>query len=266
MTVPAFFRRLALSLTLLAAPLMLAGPVHAQKKSEADIQARIDAEMKALEAEREKAAAAAMAGRPAPQPAPAAATPAAPDVPAVPPRIYKTVPVILTTPLGSITIGLEVERAPITAANFLRYVDEKRLDGTQFYRAFTFEEYPNIGLIQGGPQNDPKRILKPVQHEPTSKTGLSHVDGAVSLARGALHSGTADFSIMMGDMRGLDAGNAQGGDDQGFAVFGYVTDGMELVRAIAKMPRHPTKGEGAMKGQMLEPTVKILTARRAAVP
>ena len=119
-------------------------------------------------------------------------------------------------------------------------------------------------MIQGGTQNDPKRILKPVPHEPTSKTGLTHDDGAISLARGALNSGTADFFIIIGEMKGLDAQPDQPGDNQGFAVFGHVTEGMELVRKIAVAPRSATKGVGAMKGQMLEPVVKILTARRVA--
>jgi peptidyl-prolyl cis-trans isomerase A (cyclophilin A) len=257
------FRRLALPLGLLAAPALLATPAYAQKRSEAEIQARIDAEVAALEAEREKAAAAQAAAAPAPVPAP----PPAPVVPAAPARIYKTVPVILTTTLGPISIAVEVERAPITAANFLRYVDEKRLDGTNFYRAFTFPDFPGVGLIQGGAQNDPKRILKPVQHEPTSKTGLSHVDGAVSLARNEINSGTADFFVILGDMKGLDAGSGQNGpDDQGFAVFGHVTEGMDLVRQISTAPRSPTKGEGVMKGQILEPAIRIITAKRASAP
>jgi len=191
----------------------------------------------------------------APPPAPVAAA-------SVPAKIYKTVPVILATSMGPITIELEVERAPLTAGNFLKYVDQKRLDGTVFYRAFTFApDFPNVGMIQGGTQNDPKRILKPVAHEPTSQTGLTHDDGAISLAQGAPGTGTADFFIIIGEMKGLDAKPG----DAGFAVFGHVTQGMELVKQIATAPRSPTKGVGAMKGQMLEPPIKILTARRAPV-
>jgi peptidyl-prolyl cis-trans isomerase A (cyclophilin A) len=190
-----------------------------------------------------------------PLPAPATAEPLKPA--------FKTVPIILTTSMGKISIALEIERAPLTAGNFLRYVDQKRLDGTVFYRGFTFPERPDVGMIQGGTQNDPKRILKAVPHEPTTKTGLTHDDGAISLARGAAGSATADFFIIVGGMPALDADPKQAGDNQGFAVFGHVTDGMDVVRAIAAAPRSPTKGIGAMKGQMLEPTVKILTARRA---
>jgi peptidyl-prolyl cis-trans isomerase A (cyclophilin A) len=265
-------RTFALPLALLAAPTLIAVPLHAAKPSEEEIQAQIEARLQA-ELEKERAAARARAAAQPPEPAAppppaAAAAPAPPAPPAAPARIYETVPVVLDTSLGPITIALETERAPITAGNFLKYVDQKRLDGTQFYRAFTFApDFPDIGMIQGGTQNDPKRVLKPVQHEPTSKTGLTHDDGAVSLARNALNSGTADFFIIMGAMPGLDAGSGQNGpDDQGFAVFGHVTQGMDIVRKITAQPRSPTKGEGPMKGQMLETPVKILTARRVAAP
>jgi peptidyl-prolyl cis-trans isomerase A (cyclophilin A) len=257
--------RLALIPVLLAAPVL---PAHAAK-TEAQIQAEIEAKLNAeaaKEAEARKAAAAAAAAaaeaaQSAPPPVPV--PPPAPLASAVPARVYKTVPVILTTSLGPITIALEVERAPITATYFLKYVDEKRLDGTVFYRAFTFApDFPNVGMIQGGTQNDPKRILKPVAHEPTSKTGLSHDDGAISLAQNGPGTATADFFITIGEMHSLDAKAG----DAGFAVFGHVIDGMDLVRRIAVAPRSPTKGDGAMKGQMLEPPIRILTARRAPDP
>ncbi len=264
MIMPAIVRRLAILFGLAIAAAMLAAPVHAQKKrSEAEIQAEIDARVKALEAEQQKEVAARAAAAPAPAPTPAPAAPSAPAVPAVPARIYQTVPVILTTSMGPITIALETERAPLTAGNFLKYIDQKRLDGTVFYRAFTFApDFPDVGLIQGGTQNDPKRILKPVAHEPTSQTGLTHDEGAVSLAQGGPGTGTADFFIIIGDMKSLDAKPG----DPGFAVFGHVTQGMDLVKAIAVAPRSPTRGLGAMKGQMLEPAIQILTARRAPVP
>lgn len=201
--------------------------------------------------------------------APASAQTEAPSAPAVAPAekpVPRTVPVVLHTSAGDITIALEVERAPLTSANFLRYVDQKRFDGTVFYRAFTFEQFPDIGLIQGGARNDPKRILKPVRLEPTSLTGLSHTDGVVSMARGAPDSATGDFSIMLGDMRGLDANPSGPGDNLGYAAFGKVVAGMEVVRAIAAAPRDPAKGEGVMKGQMLAAPVRIISARRAPTP
>jgi len=171
----------------------------------------------------------------------------------------KTVPVVLATSLGAVTIAVEVERAPLTAANFLRYVDEKRLDGTAFYRSFKYDDEQFGGFIQGGTQNDPKRILAPVPHEPTSRTGLSHTDGVISMAQAAPGTATGDFFIMVGDQKGFDAT----ADQPGYAAFARVTGGMDVIRAIWNAPRSPTRGEGVMKGQMLEPQVKILSARRA---
>ncbi|WP_414714410.1 peptidylprolyl isomerase [Sphingobium sp.] len=196
------------------------------------------------------------------QPVPPAPIPPTSAIPEKP--VFKTVPVMLTTSAGKITIALEVERAPVTAANFLRYIDQKRLDGTDFYRAFTYPSSPNDGLIQGGTRNDPKRILKPIAHEPTSKTGLIHDDGAISMARAAPGSADGDFFIILGSMSGLDANPTAPGDNQGYAVFGHVTEGMDVVRAIAAMAKDPNKGAGIMRGQMLAAPVKIISARRIA--
>ncbi|MET0138134.1 MAG: peptidylprolyl isomerase [Sphingobium sp.] len=174
----------------------------------------------------------------------------------------RTLPVAIVTSAGTIMIALEVERAPLTSANFLRYIDQKRLDGTSFYRSYTYPTEPGTGLIQGGARNDPKRILKPVPHEPTSKTGLTHDDGALSMARGAPGTADGDFFIILNKMQGLDADPAASGDNQGYAVFGHVVEGMDVVRAIAGMPRDPNKGVGVMRGQMLASPVKILSTRR----
>lgn len=190
------------------------------------------------------------------------APPPAPSAPVAPAPRAKTVDVALTTSAGPITIAVEVERAPVTAANFLRYVDQKRLDGTSFYRGFTFANQPQYGLIQGGTSNDPKRVLKAIAHEPTSMTGLTHRDGAVSMARGAPGTATGDFFIILGGLDSLDANPSASGDNQGFAVFGHVTSGMDAVRKIVDAPKDPAKGAGAMKGQMLATPVKIITARR----
>ncbi|MEL6877290.1 MAG: peptidylprolyl isomerase [Pseudomonadota bacterium] len=179
---------------------------------------------------------------------------------------FETVDIVLSTAMGDITIALETERAPITAANFLRYVDEGRFDGTVFYRAMNIKwgDQPN-GLLQGGTQFDPKRILDPIAHEPTTETGLSHTKGALSMARYEPGTATGDFSIMVGDQTGLDARpNAETADQRlGYAVFGYVVDGMEVVEAIHAAPIDPEKGEGWMKGQMLADPVAITQAKRA---
>src|SRR6187397_2869713 len=109
-----------------------------------------------------------------------------------------TTNVVMKTELGDIVIALETERAPVTAGNFLRYADEKRFDGTVFYRAMRLDwgEQPN-GLIQAGTQFDPKRILPPIAHEPTSQTGVKHLAGTISMARYEPGSATGDFSIML---------------------------------------------------------------------
>ena len=169
--------------------------------------------------------------------------------------------VSLQTSLGPIVLELEKERAPVTTANFLRYVDEKRFDGIAFYRATRIGE--GYGLIQGGAKGDAARVLPPIAHEPTSKTGLSHVDGAISMARYAPGTADADFFITIGDLESMDADPAQPGDNQGFAVFGRVVEGMDVVRRILAAPTSPTEGEGVMKGQMLASPVRIISAARA---
>jgi peptidyl-prolyl cis-trans isomerase A (cyclophilin A) len=196
-----------------------------------------------------EAAAPVSAAAPAPAPAPKA----------------ETVRVALQTAMGPIVFELEKERAPITTANFLRYVDQKRLDGTVFYRA-TKVGTDGLGLIQGGVRNDPKRVLKPIAHEPTTKTGLSHVEGAISMARGAPGSANGDFFITVGTFPSMDANPSQPGDNLGFAVFGRVVEGMDVVRKILAAPTSPTEGEGVMKGQMLAPTIRIVSAKREAKP
>jgi len=187
-------------------------------------------------------------------------TAAAQTAPAPAPAPPATVRVALTTSEGPILLELEKERAPATTANFLRYVDGKRFDGATFYRAMKLA--PELGLIQGGLRNDPKKLFPPVVHEPTTSTGLSNTDGVISMARDKPGSATADFFISIGDLSSLDAKPGQPGDNLGFAAFGHVVEGMDVVRRIAAAPTSPTEGEGAMKGQMLAPAIRILTARR----
>jgi peptidyl-prolyl cis-trans isomerase A (cyclophilin A) len=176
-----------------------------------------------------------------------------------------TTTVVMTTELGDIVIALETERAPVTAGNFLRYADEKRFDGTVFYRAMRldWDPQPN-GLVQGGTQFDPARILPPIAHEPTSTSGIRHVAGTISMARYEPGSATGDFSIMLSPQPFLDADPASDDAERraGYAAFGQVVEGMEVVRAIFDAPVDPEKGEGAMKGQMLAEPVKIISVRR----
>jgi peptidyl-prolyl cis-trans isomerase A (cyclophilin A) len=186
---------------------------------------------------------------------------AAAQAPVAPPAASPaTVKVTLTTSEGPIVVELETDRAPITAGNFLKYVDQKRFDNSSFYRAVPIQD--GYGLVQGGIQNDPKRQLKPIAHEPTTQTGLSHTNGAIAMARLAPGSAASEFFIVVGDLKSMDADPSKPGDNQGFAVFGHIAQGMELVNRILLSPKSPTKGEGMMKGQMLDPEIKILTARR----
>jgi peptidyl-prolyl cis-trans isomerase A (cyclophilin A) len=170
-----------------------------------------------------------------------------------------TVKVTLTTRQGPVVLELEKERAPVTTANFLRYVDQKRLDGAAFYRAAKAPNATEFGLVQFGTRNDPKRTLPPIAHEPTSKTALSHKHLTISLARAAPGTGAGDFFIMVGDTPAFDA---QPGGDPGFAAFGRVIEGEALIKQMLAAPTDPNQGEGVMKGQYLAAPVTIVTARR----
>ena len=185
--------------------------------------------------------------------------PLAAQTPGSDPAVSGDVRIVMETQAGRIVVAVHGGKAPVTAANFLRYVDEKRFDGTAFYRAVGTADY---GFVQGGAQNDPKRILPPIRHEPTTLTGLTHDDGALSMARYEPGSATGDFFIVLGRMSAMDAHPEAAGDNQGFAVFAHVVEGLDIVKTIVGAPRSPSAGEGAMKGQMLEQPVRISSARR----
>jgi len=187
--------------------------------------------------------------------APVFAQTAAPPAPAV---AEDLVPVAIDTSLGRIVIALDRGHAPATTANFLHYVDAHRLDGETFYRAMHSQ---TSNLIQGGVRSDVRKLFPPVAHEPTSTTGLHNVAGAISMANAGPGTARSDFFILLSDVPGFDAGNPQG-DATGFAAFGHVIEGMDVVKKIWDAPLSPTKGEGAMKGQMLDPPVKIVKVAR----
>lgn len=168
------------------------------------------------------------------------------------------VPVTIDTSLGRIVVALDRGHAPVTTANFLHYVDTHRLDGENFYRAM---HSGTSNLIQGGVRSDARKLYAPVAHEPTSKTGLHNVAGAISMANAGPGTARSDFFILLSDVPAFDAGDPQG-DATGFAAFGHVIEGMDVVKKIFDAPVSATKGEGAMKGQMLDPPVKILKAAR----
>lgn len=175
----------------------------------------------------------------------------------------------ITTSEGTITIDLDEKAAPLTTANFLKYVDAKRLDGTAFYRAMHLDwgTQPN-GLLQGGIAAHPRLSFPPVAHEPTDRSGILHKTGTISMARYAPGTAQADFSIMVSDQPGLDADPASDDPERraGFAAFGRVVSGMDTVLKIWDSPRSQTKGEGVMKGQILEMPVRILSVRRVPPP
>jgi peptidyl-prolyl cis-trans isomerase A (cyclophilin A) len=171
--------------------------------------------------------------------------------------------VVLDTALGSITITLDTARAPISAGDFLKYVDASLFEGAAFYRTVRPDDDINpvrIDVIQGGLLDD-KKMLPPIAHEPTSRTGLKHRDGTISIGRDKPGTGSAGaFFICIGDQPALDFGGKRNPDGQGFAAFGQVTRGMEVVRKIWRSPIDAAAT--GMAHEMLTPQIPILGARR----
>lgn len=165
--------------------------------------------------------------------------------------------VAIETSVGTITVAVDNKRAPRTSANFLAYVDDGRFDGVRFYRAARRKSDPRLGLIQGGIDTDARRSLPPIPHEPTSKTGIRHLDATLSMARpNRPDSAMGNFFITAGATPNMDAR----GDYIGYAAFGHVVAGMDVVRRILAMPT--CCGSGPMRGQMIIKPVTILRARR----
>jgi peptidyl-prolyl cis-trans isomerase A (cyclophilin A) len=190
------------------------------------------------------------------------AVPLAAQAPATPPA-PDLVPVAIDTSLGRIVVALDRAHAPVTTDNFLHYVDTHRFDGQSFYRAMHMPVANGAdgGFIQGGITTDARKLYPPIAHEPTSQTGLHNIAGTISMASAGPGTARSDFFILVSDVPAFDA-NGPGGDANGFAAFGHVTEGMDVVKKIWTAPTSPTKGEGPMKGQMLDPQVKIVKAAR----
>ena len=167
----------------------------------------------------------------------------------------------LLTDQGKILVELADEKAPITVANFLRYVDARRMDGAVFYRASRAPGAPTVGLIEGGVK-DASKLFPPIAHESTLTTGLRHVDGTLSMARFAPGTAVSDFTICCGAAPYLDAHPDASGDNLGYAAFGQVIEGMDVVRAILAMPTAGVAQNPVMQGQILDPPVSILSAVR----
>ncbi|OYY91999.1 MAG: peptidylprolyl isomerase [Sphingomonas sp. 28-66-16] len=163
----------------------------------------------------------------------------------------------LVTAAGDIVVALDTRRAPRTSANFLAYVDDGRLDGTGFYRAVHAKSDPKRGFIQGGIDTQARRMLPSVPLEPTDRTGIRHLDATISMAHGDNpDSATGNFSITVGAAPALDAQ----GSYRGYAAFGHVVAGMDVVRRIMALPTGG--GRGVMRGQMILAPVKLIRAIR----
>jgi peptidyl-prolyl cis-trans isomerase A (cyclophilin A) len=160
--------------------------------------------------------------------------------------------ILMQTSLGEIVFELYPDQAPISAGNFLDYVDENLFGGAHFYRVVTMENQPDndvkIEVIQGGLGFAAEDKKPPIEHETTSTTGIKHLDGALSMARLGPGTATSEFFVCVGDQPELDFGGARNPDGQGFAAFGRVIEGMDVVRAIH---------QGEANGQMLIETVAI---------
>ncbi|MFN7945827.1 MAG: peptidylprolyl isomerase [Blastocatellia bacterium] len=168
--------------------------------------------------------------------------------------------VVIETEQGKIEVELYPAKAPVTVANFLKYVDGGFYEGGVFHRTVKLrpDNQPNnnvkIEVIQAGPNPDKKdKGFGPISLERTSQTGLRHVDGAISMARSGPDTATSDFFICIGDQPELDYGGKRNPDGQGFAAFGKVTKGMEVVRKIQQSPA---------EAQKLTPPVRILRIKR----
>ena len=176
--------------------------------------------------------------------------------------------VILETELGNIIAEIDLARAPITAANFLKYVDGKFYDGGHANRAVrpdnTTRKDVEIQVIQF--QSDPARrdLFPAIPLERTSVTGLKHVDGALSMARGDPDTATSSFFVVIGNQPELDFGGKRNADGQGFAVFGRVVQGMDVVKKIQASPTAPPGTRGGYGTETLQPVIQILRAYRAS--
>jgi len=166
--------------------------------------------------------------------------------------------VVIETEMGAVELEIDVGRAPATADNFLRYVDGGHYDGGTFFRTVHAQNQPDdsirIAVIQGGRNPDAAAGPFPaITLERTSETGLRHVDGAVSMGRTGPDTATDSFFICVGDQPSLDFGGMRNPDGQGFAAFGRVVEGMDVVRAIHAAP---------YEAQRLTPPVRIRRAYR----
>ncbi len=177
-----------------------------------------------------------------------------------------TLRITMKTNQGDIKIDLYMDKAPITAGNFLTLVEGEHLDGGSFYRVVTYDNdngNPRIEVIQGGLGDEVQSPFEPVGHETTGQTGILHKDGVISMARGDVGTASSEFFICVGDQPGLDYGEVRNPDGQGFAAFGQVVSGMDVVRRILQLPADGASDSDYTRGQILTDPVKIISVRRA---
>lgn len=177
----------------------------------------------------------------------------------------QSVTVILSTSLGDIELMVYPQKAPLSAGDFLNYVDRGLYQGAAFYRVVRPDNdngLPVIEVIQGGLLTETPPT-EPAAHESTQQTGIKHLDGTISLARRDVGTATAAaFFITIGDQPSMDFGGSRNADKQGFAAFGRVVKGMEVVRAIQKMRDTLSYEDSYMKGQMLSNPIMIESVQR----
>lgn len=171
--------------------------------------------------------------------------------------------VLIKTSRGSILVELEAEKAPLTATNFLRYVDAHAYDGGSFFRASRDPGAPKEGTIVGAP-NPKIHPFPPIRHESTTMTGLRHVRGTLSLGRFDPGTATNNFFICASPEPYLDAHPGAPGDNLGYAAFGQVVEGMAVVDKILSLPTNGKTKFADQRGQWLKPPVPILSMRRQA--
>ena len=172
--------------------------------------------------------------------------------------------VLIKTSVGDIKVQLEAKKAPITVANFLKYVDEKLFDDGTFFRVVRLDNQANspvkIQVIQGGIDEKTKKSFAPIDLETTQKTGIKHKNGTLSMARSQPNTATASFFICIEDQPELDFGGKRNPDGQGFAAFGKVVEGMAVVKKIQQGKTRVSK-EFDQPQVLIEP-VKIISVRR----
>lgn len=171
--------------------------------------------------------------------------------------------VVIATNHGAIVVELEAEKAPLTSANFLRYVDAHAYDGGSFFRAARDPGAPQQGTIVGAP-NPKIHPFPPIRHESTTMTGLRHTTGTLSLGRFDPGTATNNFFICASPEPYLDAHPGAPGDNLGYAAFGQVVQGMAVVRKILSLPTNGKSKFADQRGQWLSPPVAIRSMRRSA--